>query len=117
MISFGEGNGNPLQYSCLENPMDRGAWQATVHGVTRVRHDLVTKPPPLTLTLEQHRFEMHVFTYMQIFFFTIKYCRYYRMGHWLNPWTLRADYELNSDFPLLEGWYPNPCNCLRVSCA
>ena len=31
--SPGEGNGNPLQYSCLENPMDRGAWQATVHGV------------------------------------------------------------------------------------
>ena len=30
--SFGEGNGNPLQYSCLGNPMDRGAWQATVHG-------------------------------------------------------------------------------------
>ena len=30
----GEGNGNPLQYSCLENPTDRGAWQATVHGVT-----------------------------------------------------------------------------------
>ena len=44
--SPGERNGNPLQYSCLENPMDRGAWQATVHGVTRVRHDLVTKPPP-----------------------------------------------------------------------
>ena len=31
--SPGEGNGNPLPYSCLENPMDRGAWQATVHGV------------------------------------------------------------------------------------
>ena len=31
--SPGEGNGNPLQYSCLENPMDREAWQATVHGV------------------------------------------------------------------------------------
>ena len=30
-----EGNGNPLQYFCLENPMDRGAWQATVHGVTK----------------------------------------------------------------------------------
>ena len=43
--SPGEGNGNPFQYSCLENPMDRGAWRATVHGVTRVRHDL-TKPPP-----------------------------------------------------------------------
>ena len=32
--SPGEGNGSPLQYSCLENSMDRGAWQATVHGVT-----------------------------------------------------------------------------------
>ena len=30
--SLGEGNGHPLQYSCLENPKDRGAWQATVHG-------------------------------------------------------------------------------------
>ena len=44
--SPGEGNDNPLQYSCLENPMDRGAWQATVHGVARVGHDLVTKLPP-----------------------------------------------------------------------
>ena len=33
--SPGEANGNPLQYSCLENPMDRGAWRATVHGVTK----------------------------------------------------------------------------------
>ena len=33
--SFGEGNGNPLQYSCLENPMDRGSQQATVHGVAK----------------------------------------------------------------------------------
>ena len=37
--SPGEGHGNPLQYSCLENPMDRGAWRATVHGVTRSRTD------------------------------------------------------------------------------
>jgi len=42
----GKGNGNPPQYSCLENPMDRGAWQATVHGVAKLRHDLATKPPP-----------------------------------------------------------------------
>ena len=33
--SSGVGNGNPLQYSCLENPMDRGAWRATVHGVAK----------------------------------------------------------------------------------
>ena len=33
--SLGGGHGNPLQYSCLENPMDRGAWRTTVHGVTK----------------------------------------------------------------------------------
>ena len=44
--SPGEGNSNPLQYSCLENRMDRRAGQATVHGVPRVRHGLATKPPP-----------------------------------------------------------------------
>jgi len=37
--SLEEGNGNPLQYSCLENYNDRGAWQATVHGVQRVRYN------------------------------------------------------------------------------
>ena len=37
--SPGEGNGSPLQYSCLGNPVDRGAWLATVHGVTKVRLD------------------------------------------------------------------------------
>ena len=35
--SPGEGNGNPLHNSCLENPMDGGAWQATVHGVAKIR--------------------------------------------------------------------------------
>ena len=43
---MGEGTGNPFQYSCLENPIDRGARWATVHVVARVRHDLVTKPSP-----------------------------------------------------------------------
>ena len=40
-----ERNGTPVQYSCLGNPMDRGAWQAIVHGVTRVCHNLAIKPP------------------------------------------------------------------------
>ena len=48
--SPGEGNGNPVQYSCLENPMDRGAWWATVHGVARVGHDF-TEPPTVTTNL------------------------------------------------------------------
>ena len=44
--SPGEGNGNLLHYSCLGNPMDKGAWQATVHGVTIVRHNLATEQQP-----------------------------------------------------------------------
>ena len=38
--SPGEGNGNPCQYSCLENPMDSGAWRATVHGIAESRTQL-----------------------------------------------------------------------------
>ena len=45
-IVLGERNGNPLQYSCMGNPVDRGAWQAAAHGITRVSDDLVAKPPP-----------------------------------------------------------------------
>ena len=49
--SPGEGNGNPLQYSCLENRMDGGAWWATVHGVakswTRLSNSTFTLPLPL----------------------------------------------------------------------
>ena len=44
--SPGEEIDDPLQYSCLENLLDRGAWQATVHGIARVGHDLATKSPP-----------------------------------------------------------------------
>ena len=55
--SPGVGNGNPLQYSCLQNPMDRGAWQDTVHGVAQSRIPLkplsthstrVVKNPPFS---------------------------------------------------------------------
>ena len=42
--SPGEGTGNPLQYPCLGNPVDRGAWWAAGYGAARVRHDLTTKP-------------------------------------------------------------------------
>ena len=47
-----EGNGNPLQYSCLENPMDREAWWLQSKGSQRVRHDLVTKLPKRFLKSE-----------------------------------------------------------------
>ena len=51
--SSGEGNGNPLQYSCLENPMDGGAWWATVHGVTKSR----TRLSDLTFNFQRQRKE------------------------------------------------------------
>ena len=49
--SLGKGNGNPLQYSCLENFKDRGLWQATVHRVTRVRQDWL--PNTFTFSLSK----------------------------------------------------------------
>ena len=49
-----EGNGNTLQYSSLGNPMNRGAWQASGHEVATVRHDLATKPPPISIYEAQH---------------------------------------------------------------
>ena len=46
--SPGGGNGNPLQYSCLGQPVDREAWRAAVHGVTKVRHNLATEQQKMT---------------------------------------------------------------------
>ena len=48
-LSVFSSNGNPLQYSCLENPMDGGAWWATVHGLQRVGHDRATSFTELTI--------------------------------------------------------------------
>ena len=53
MQSFGEGNGNPLQYSCLENPMDGGAWWAAVHGVVKSQ----TRLSDFTFTFHFHVLE------------------------------------------------------------
>ena len=53
ILTAGEGNGNPLQYSCLENPMDAGAWWATVHGVAKSR----TRLSDLTFTFHFHALE------------------------------------------------------------
>ena len=61
-LLVGEGNSNPLQYSCLENPMDGGAWQATVHGVARVGYDLATKPP------RRHSTQFHLFGWEVVIF-------------------------------------------------
>ena len=51
MACHGEGNSNPLQYSCLENPMDGGGWQATVHGVTKSQTQMSNFTHSLTHSL------------------------------------------------------------------
>ena len=57
-----EGNGNPLQYYCLENPMDRGAWEATVHGVAKSRTRLID----FTLTFHFHALEKEMATHSSV---------------------------------------------------
>ena len=59
----GGGHGNPRQYSGLENPMDKGAWRAAVHGVTRSRTQLIN-------------YAQHIYIYIHTHFYTNKYDNY-----------------------------------------
>ena len=61
-ISLGEGNGTPLQYSCLENPMDGGAWWAAVHGVAKSR----TRLSDFTFTFHFHALEKEMATHSSV---------------------------------------------------
>ena len=69
-VCLGEGNGTPLQYSCLENPMDGGAWSAAVHGVTESR----TRLSDFTFTFHFHALEKEMATRSSI-------------HAWKIPWT------------------------------
>ena len=62
ILKYREGNGTPLQYSCLENPMDRGAWKATVHGVTEGR----TRLSNFTFTFHFHALEKAMATHSRV---------------------------------------------------
>ena len=59
---FGEGNGTPLQYTCLENPMDRGAWKAAVHGVAAGR----TRLSDFTFTFHFNALEKEIATHSSV---------------------------------------------------
>jgi len=61
-IIQGEGNGNPLQYSCLENPMDRGAWWAAVHGVAKSQ----TRLSDFTFRFHFHALEKEMATHSSV---------------------------------------------------
>src|SRR5574337_370004 len=60
--TFREGNGNPLQYSCLENPMDGGAWKAALHGVMKSQ----TRLSDFSFTLHFHALEKEMATHSSI---------------------------------------------------
>ena len=62
MLCFGEGNGTPLQYSCQDNPMDRGAWWAAVHGVAKSQ----TRLSDFSLTFHFHALEKEMATHSSI---------------------------------------------------
>ena len=62
IIGVGEGDGTPLQYSCLENPMDRGAWQAALHGVAKSR----TQLSDFTFTFHFHALEKEMATHSSV---------------------------------------------------
>ena len=71
---YGEGNGNPLQYSGLENPMDGGAWWAAVHGVAKSR----TRLSDFTFTFHFHALEKEMATHSSVL-------------AWKIPWTEESD--------------------------
>ena len=61
-VSNGEGNGSPVQYSCLENPMDRGAWWAAVHGIAKSQ----TRLSDFTFTFHFHALEKEMATHSSV---------------------------------------------------
>ena len=62
MLFYGEGNGTSLQYSCLENPMDGGAWKAAVHGVAKGQ----TRLSDFTFTFHFHALEKEMATHSSV---------------------------------------------------
>ena len=66
-LEDGEGNGTPLQYSCLENPMDGGAWWAAIHGVS----ENLTRLSDFTLTFHFHALEKEMETHSSVLAWTI----------------------------------------------
>ena len=105
--SLGEGNGNPLHYSCLGNPMVREAWQDTVHGVARVRHDLATKRQQHViyfLAVSNKCMHMLLLRLLLSRFSCVQLCA--------TPWTAAYQASLSMGFSRQEHWsglpFPSP---------
>ena len=72
--SPGGGHGNPLNYSCLKHPLDRGAWWATVQGVTRTRHNLATEQQQLAnISPNLDGLDFYIFEFCPLTSYTIMF--------------------------------------------
>ena len=115
--SYEEGNGNPLQYSCLENPMDRGAWWATVHGVTKSRTRLKQFSTWLSLTnstisdaLIQEPRLPYCLIYLQCLLHACMLSPFSRVRLFATPWTVVCQAPLSMGFSRQGYWgrLPHP---------
>ena len=105
-------NGTPLQYSCLENPMDRGAWKAAVHGVAKSRIRL----SDFTFTFHFHALEKEMATHSSVFAWRIPgmgepgglpFMGLHRVGH---DWSDLAVAGIKRDFPGSSNGKESACN-------
>ena len=105
--SPGEGNGNPLQYSCLENPMDGGAWQATVHGVAKSR----TWLSDFTFTFKR-LFSSSSLSTIRVVKVKVKSLSHVRL--FTTPWTAACQAPPSMGFSRQEYWsgLPLPTICI-----
>ena len=96
---IGEGNGNPLQCSCLENPRDRGDWWAAVYGVTQSR----TRLKWLSSSSSSRKLRI---SFKAVFTFTPAFCHYLDVQQWLGSWLM----------PIMAGLTPLPNYLLCQLC-
>ena len=95
--SPGRGHGNPLQYSCLENPMDRGAWRAMVHGVAKSRTRLKQLNVQVSLGCIYYCESLPSHT-----FATVDRKSLVALGQWFSAWTVHHCHL--GDWRLSLGW-------------
>ena len=104
--SPGGGNGSPLQYCCLGNPTDRGAWRAAVHGAQRLRHDLVTQPHLCYRTHEDNHICLCVCASVSM---CVCVCVLSPIWLFVTPWTAALQAPLSMGLPRQQYWSGLPC--------
>ena len=109
----GEGNGTPFQYSCLENPMDGGAWWAAVHGVAKSQ----TRLSDFTFTFHFHALEKEMATHSSVLAWKIPWTK--EPGRLQSMGSLRVRHDWTTSLSLFtflhrrRKWQPTPVFCLE----